>query len=326
MHALHPWAVLCSLILFFCPTLIAQEETETPPETWEIGGGLAFDFSQLALINPRVGAGSNRLGFGGMGTLYAKRKTERFQWANDGSLQLGVQRIGKKNRPFEKNLDVLRLDSRAGWVLKGGKLSVATELNWETVLLKTLEGNLLNRPDDLPDSVQLQTLARFLAPMRLSFSPGLEYKPDGSWSIFLAPLGLRWIYVADEEIAALNVHGNESGKNSFLQVGSALKFGYTKKYFDDRVFVDSKLDLFYNFRGKNIEPDERASPKNLDVLWRNEIGWNIAKNFSLNFLTELAWDADVKVLIDDDDDGTPDREGNRVSFTESIVLKYNYIF
>ena len=38
---------------------------------WTKNGGIGLDFSQLGLINPRFGAGSNRTGFGGLLTYTA---------------------------------------------------------------------------------------------------------------------------------------------------------------------------------------------------------------------------------------------------------------
>ncbi len=289
-------------------------------EGWTIGGGLGFDFAQLNLINPKVGGGTNRIGFGGLNNIFANYKMGKLNWENDGTLQLSVQRLGRKDQPFQKNLDLLRLNSRLGFQTNHEKISVAADLNLETLLLKSYEGNLLRNPDTL------NLIARFFSPARISFSPGLEFKPDKNWTIFASPIALRIIYVADDNIAALNLHGNEPGKNSFVQIGSNVKTRFKKKYLHDKMLITSSLNLYYNLKSKKVEPDTRASPKNLDVLWQNDFGWQIVKNFTINLTTELFWDADVLVQIDKNDDGVYESQGNKVSFTEALFLKYNVIF
>ena len=67
---------------------------------WVRGGGLGFDLSGLGIVNPRIGAGINRFGIGGLGTFFANRKKERSYWENGASLQLGVMRQGSKEDHF----------------------------------------------------------------------------------------------------------------------------------------------------------------------------------------------------------------------------------
>lgn len=290
---------------------IKEASAQEVEEGWVSGGGLGLDFAQLALFNPRVGAGSNRIGFGGLGTVYANYKKGNLAWTNTGSLQLSAQRIGSNNQPFQKNLDVIRLASRAGYGFNE-KLFGAIETNLTTLLLPTYEGNVLS-------SDTLNLLARFFSPMTFVLSPGLDYKPNAKLSIFYSPASLKLIYVADDAIAALNVHGNEEGSNSFLQLGSNLKAIYADKYLEEKVTFTTTLDLYSNYLN---------NPQNLDVLWQNDLGFVIFKNFSVNLVTELFYDHDILVQVDRNDNGIfEDGElGRRVSFTEALLVKYNFIF
>ncbi len=65
-----------SLILLSIPFLLIAQENDTsivtPP--WKTGLSLGLDFSQLLQINPRQGAGQNRLGAGTAITAFAKYK------------------------------------------------------------------------------------------------------------------------------------------------------------------------------------------------------------------------------------------------------------
>jgi len=291
---------------------LAEMSAEETPNGWKKGGGLGFDLAQLAIINPRVGGGSNRLGFGGLGNFFANYKKDRFTWDNSGSFQVSVQRIGSKEQPFQKNLDLLRLGSRVGYRTGNEKIFAAAEATFESLLFKTYEGNIL-RSDSLP------VIARFGSPMRVALSTGINYKPDEHWAIYVAPATMRLIYVADDAIAALNVHGNEPGKNSFLQFGANMNAVYQNKYFEDKMSVKTSLDLFSNYL---------KDPQRIDVLWQTDIGWELVKNISLNLHTELFYDYDVRVQYDANKNGIYE-EGElarKPSFTEALLIKYNYIF
>ena len=293
-------------------TEIKDASAKEVEEGWAAGGGIGLDFAQLALFAPRVGAGSNRIGFGGLGSVYANYKKGKFNWTNQGSLQLSVQRIGNNQQPFQKNLDVIRLASRAGLQTGSDKWFLALEANAQTLLLPTYEGNILS-------SDTLTQLANFLSPITFVLSPGVDYKPNENWSFFYSPASLKIIYVADDDIAKLNVHGNEEGSNSFVQLGSNFKAIYTNNFLEDKIALTSTLDLYSNYLN---------NPQNIDVLWQNDLSFTIFKNISLNLFTELFYDHDVLVQVDRNDNGIYEEGelGRRVSFTQALLIKYNYIF
>lgn len=293
---------------------IQAEAVQEGDSTWVIGGGIGVDFTQLAIFQPRVGAGSNRIGFGGLGMIYANYKKGKSVWNNTGSLQLAAQRIGGNNNPFEKNLDIIRLASRYGYQLGEGKAFVAIEGTAQSLLLPTYEGNLIN-PED-----KTNLIAQFFSPVQIQFSPGIDYKVDEHLSFFLSPASLKLIYVADDDIAALNVHGNEEGTNRFLGLGASLVVNYNNTFLDDRLVWNSSKNLFSNYL---------LNPQNIDVLWTNDFGVVIFKNVSINLVTELFVDDEVDVQIDRNDNGIYGEAGElapSVSFTEALVIKYSFIF
>ena len=295
---------LWSIQLFAQDPAAAPEQKEEP-KPWTTGGGAGLDFAQLALINPRVGAGSNRIGFGGLINVFAKYKKTKFAWDNTGSLQLGAQRIGGKDKPFEKNIDILRLTSRASFRPGEGKLYGAVEADILTLLLPTYDGNVLK-----PENEDENPIAKFLSPVQVMISPGLEYKFSDHLSFLLSPASVKEIFVGNDSIAALNVHGNELGKNDFFQLGANLKAKYSNVLLKERLSLTSALDLYSNYL---------QSPENIDVFWTNDLGLNIVKNLSLNVVTQLFYDDDVNVQVDD-------KLIPNVSFTEALLIKYNLIF
>jgi len=322
---------LISGIALLNARLFAQETADTAkqevPKIWTTGGGAGFDFAQLALINPKVGAGTNRIGFGGLLNLFANYKKNRFSWDNTGSLQLAAQRIGGKGSPFEKNMDILRLTSRASYRPGQGKLYAAVEGDLLTLLIPTYKNNVLK-----PGEGEEFPIAKFFSPVQIMISPGLEYKFNDHFSILYSPVSLKEIYVANDSIAALNVHGNKPGENDFLQLGSNLKARYSNIFLNKRMNWASALDLYSNYL---------ENPQNVDVFWTNDLGFTIIKNLSLNVVTQLFYDDDVNVQVDLDGDGILGEEAIDVNlppgqqrrelrpgvfFTEALLLKYNLIF
>lgn len=297
-----------------------QDASKTEGEGWVAGGAIGLDFAQLALVNPRVGAGDNRIAFGGLGNLYANYTRGKFAWSNNLSLQLAVQKLADID--WQKSLDVLRLNSKVSVQTANEKWAYAALLTFESLALPTYPGNYLKAQAD-GDMAQ----AKFLSPFRLEVSPGVEYKPTPHLSFLLSPASYKLIYVADQDIANLGIHGTKlvddndpalGYEQAFHQLGARLVGVYTNKYFNDKVAVTSKLDLFSNYLN---------NPQNIDVLWQNNFDWQIWKSLSLGVLLEAFYDDDIFVLAERPSDAHPDGVlGKRVSWTQALLLKYNYIF
>lgn len=289
-----------------------NDKVKLEGEGWKSGGAFGTDFAQLALINPKIGGGDNKIGLGGLGTFFTNYKKGKLYWDNNFSLQLAVQELA--DAPWQKSLDVLRLGSRIGSQIKGEKLSAALDVQLQTLLLNTYEGNILNPKEE--DS--LDVVAKLFSPATISVSPGLDWKPNAHFSLFYSPASLRMLYVADKKIADLDIHGNEKNKQSRLSLGSNVKALYTNKYYNEKVALKSSLDLYSDYLDK---------PQNIDVLWSNDIGVALFKNLSLNLLVETFYDDNVSVIKDKDKyKANKTGTGKAVSITEALYIKYNWLF
>ncbi len=307
-------AVLCLQTPSFAQT--EATKTDSLPKAWTIGGSFGLDLTGLGLINPRLGAGGNRIGFGGLVNVSANYKKTKSFWDNNGSLQLAAQRIGGKNADFQKNLDVLRLGSRYGYSIVGEKLFAALDATAESQLLKTYSGNLLNGVDS-------NLLSKFLAPARFAIAPGLDYKPTKNLAFFFSPASFNLIYVADDHLAALDGQplGNEAGKNNRFQLGYALKAQYINKYFKDHVAVSSKFAWFADYK-QNL---------NGNVLWQNSIDIQIFKGLALGLFGDVFYDHFTLVQVLDVPANTNPNDlrpylGLKPAYTGGFLLKYNKIF
>lgn len=302
--------------------------------TWRFQAGLGFDLSGLGIINPRVGAGTNRLTIGGLGTFSANRTGRRSFWKNQLALQLVLQKQGRTSptqpKDFLKNLDILRLTSTYGHnVGSGDKWFVSADLLTQSQLLPMYQSNYL-RPTEI-DGKPDRLVSNFLSPLIVQFSPGITFKPNPHLSFQYSPVAVRFIYVADDSLALLDIHGNKVTKdaqgnvieynNYFLGLGSELVGRYTNKYYDDRVSVNSTLRLFSDYLNE---------PQNMVVLFTNNISIQLFKNLSLDLLGEAFYDPNLKMIIDANKNGIYGDDGDRLApatqLTGAFMLKYNVIF
>lgn len=307
------------LVVGFLSFSHAQTEPakpEEPVKIWTLGGSLGLDLTGLGNINPRLGAGDNRIGFGGLVNLFANKKKDKYFWNSNGALQLGAQRIGGKDADFQKNLDVLRLGSRYGYSIVGDKLFAAIDGTAESQLLPTYAGNILNGVDS-------NLLSEFLAPARFAIAPGIDYKPTKHLSFFVSPASFNLIYVGNDDLAALPGQplGNEEGKNNRFQLGYSLKAQYVNKFIKDRIAVSSKVAWFADYK-TNL---------NGNVLWQNALDIQIFKGLALGLFGDVFYDHFTLVQVEKVPEGTaPDAIlpflGLKPAYTGGFLLKYNMIF
>ena len=338
------------LVCFALGTYIvqAQEEAKTPEEEdgWEVIFGVGADLAQLLQINPRVGAGENRLGLGTAVSLTANYKKKRLAWDNIASWNFAVQKLGAgplptgADNPFQKSIDELKFASKLGYqTSEESKWFYAVDLNFLSQVTPTYIG-----PDSFPGNYLtdvtdsgLNPSANFFSPAILNFSIGMDFKPTNNFSLFLSPIGYKAIIVADDDIAALgdldkgvSLHGNEWNsptdfKNARHHLGAFVKAIYANKYFEDKMAFKTVLNLYSNYLDH---------PERVDVEWTTETAYNLFKGLQLVLTTNLFYDYDVLVQDTDwdevggvalDADGAPVLKRG-VNFTQQLLIKYNIVF
>ncbi len=331
--------MIVALLLLAIPAAIGQEEAKEEEMGWKTGAGIGLDFTQLFQLNPKQGAGQNRLGFGGALNLFAKYKKDRLAWDNLGSFQFGVQRFGAGvvevdgdaiDIPFEKAIDELRVNSKFGYkTSENSKFFYAADFFFLSQLTPTYTG-LADYPGnfltDLGNS--LNRNSAFFSPATITLSLGMDYKPTDNLSIYFSPLGAKFIVVADDDIAALGVHGNpvtrnENGEviefeNTDEQFGAQLRIGFADKFYKDKLAFTSNLNLYSNYL---------RNPQNIDVDWTNEFAIEVFKGLQIALTLNVFYDDDVLVQITDGDAiGGVSGLGRRVSLTQQLLIKYNLVF
>lgn len=307
---------------------------------WIHGGGIGMDIGQLAFVNPKLGSGENRFGLGGAINYFAHLREKRYNWSNSFSLNMALQKLGSgsirsnsdQKMPFQKSIDELRINSKFGYSVKeSSNFHYAVDFSFlsqftPTYISKVDGGNYLKDIEILETDLS----AKLFNPATIVLGVGIDYKPTPQWSIYLSPLSYKGLIVADDDIAALGIHGNPWNsetdyENTHHQMGGLLKIGFAGSLVPKRINYSTTMGLYSNYLKK---------PKNIDVDWVNELAFNIYKGLQLSVLVNVFYDDDVKVQITDsnavggikrDEEGNPIL-GKRVSITEQMLLKYIHVF
>ena len=337
--------LLCLAAIFsFSLASYAQDEAEEViPDGWSYGASLGADLGQLLQFNPRVGAGENRVGVGLNVGVFANKKQGLMNWDNSATLNLALQRLGggilPRNPgdaaikvPWQKSADELRFASLFG--VKFNETSpwgYGVQSTFLTQLTPTYADaagrNLLKDTDGSNGGTPI---AKFLNTGTFTISPGITYRPDDHFDVLFSPASYKTIFATNDDIAALELYDfldpDNDGSKSLQQFGATLAANYTNTYLtDDRLLLKSSLILFSNYLN---------NPQNIDVDWRNEIGFEVFKGLTLSLNTILLYDDDILVQVTDYDavggvrlnaDGTKDL-GKRASITQQLLLKYAVVF
>ena len=330
------------ILLLLTGLILRAQDEEEIPDGWRSGAGLGLDLTQLLQINPKQGAGQNRLGLGGAFNGFANYKMGRRAWDNTVLWQFGVQRLGSgviargsdDRIPFQKTIDEFRLNSKYGYQIRPeGELYYSVNATFLSQLTPTYQfpdrfaGNFIT---DFLDTGRTP-LSKFLSPATATLSVGIDYKPVEGLSLFFSPLASKFIIVANDSIASRGVHGNQvSGEanavgiypefeNVDAQLGALAQVQYKRAVLpDDRLVFNTTLGLYTNYL---------RNPQNVDVDWQNGLAFAITEHFQLNLLVNLFYDDDIRVQITDYDapNGVAGL-GQRVSITQQLVLTYARTF
>jgi hypothetical protein len=303
-----------------------EENNEKPDENpthWTTGHTIGLNLSQVGLKNWSAG-GDPSISFIFTGGYDAKMTKNRHVWQNKLNGEWGMLRI--KGEEFRKNSDVFMVESKYGFQIdkvvqdeEGKDLPGKWYLSF-TAGLKSQFSKTYTFDDNGEKDM---TISRFGAPMTVGYSLGIDYKPNPYFSLFMSPLAAKHIIVTDDDIAAMNLHGND-GMNVKNFFGAALIASYDQQVYPkpenriaaedggdaNAVFLSSRLSLFRDYLSGPAE--------NLDVDWQTSINIKVARYISASVFMHLIWDWDV------DTDPVADGIQRNVQFKDVIGVGVAY--
>ncbi|HET6558978.1 MAG TPA: DUF3078 domain-containing protein [Prolixibacteraceae bacterium] len=291
----------CLLILMIIPMALFSQEIPDSLKTWNVGGLFSVNFSQVSLTNWVAGGRSSSTGLG-IFNVFGNYKKDRILWEN--SLDMGYGIIKEKDMKSVKSDDRISLSSKLG-LQQSEKLYYSLLFNFRTQFADGYK---------YPDTENV--ISRFMAPAYFTLALGMDYKPHKDLSIFFSPATARLTVVTDDDLSAQGAFGVDPGEKTRFEAGALLKFDVNTEIIEN-VTLNNKLEFFSNYL---------ENPQNIDIRWDMLLNMKINDYLSANLITNLIYDDDIKVPLDEDDNGIIDSSGPRIQFKEMFGVGLNVKF
>ncbi|HUQ64648.1 MAG TPA: DUF3078 domain-containing protein [Flavitalea sp.] len=242
---------------------------------WKQGGLFTLNVAQGSLSNWQGGGDKNSFSAVGFLNLFEVLREGKNLWNN--SLDLGYGYINTTSLGSRKSDDRIDLVSKYGYQI-GSKWYAGALFNFRS---QFAEGFVYEKD---VNGAEIKTLtSKFMAPAYILLSPGFDFKPTSSFSLFLSPVTERWIIVNDDLLSALGAYGVKPGSKSRNELGAFVSATFNKNVMENVTFK-SRFDGFSNYKSK---------PGNVDIFWTNVLAMKVNKYLSANVAIDLLYDDDA---------------------------------
>lgn len=275
-------------------------KSQNPDTTyWEVGGLSSLTFSQTSFKYWASG-GNNAAAINALFNVHANYLKGKNSWQNTLDLGYGTQKV--MGLPFRKTDDRIDLSSKYGYKAFN-KFYYSALMNFKTQFTDGYE---------YLDSGDSNRVSRFMAPAYFLYSVGIDYLPNKEFSIYTSPLTGKTTFVMDEKLSKAGAFGVDSGKSARFELGAYIKLEMNKKITKNFSII-SKLGLFSNYL---------HNPQNIDVNFDLLASLSITKHITATFQTQLIYDDDILILIDE----KTGIKGKRLQIKEVFGLGIAYKF
>ncbi|GAP67615.1 hypothetical protein BA6E_10158 [Bacteroidales bacterium 6E] len=269
-------ALISTILALWITTASFAQEADTIQSNWKNGGDFTLTFSQVSFSNWAAG-GKNSVSGVSLLNYSANYAKDRLNW--DNTFQLGYGLLKEGTQDLIKSEDKMDFSSKLGY-------KISDESKWLYSGLFNFRSQFANGYK-YPDTDN--KISALFSPAYITLALGADYKPSDMFSLFLSPLGSKFTIVTDEDLSAEGAFGVDPGKKFRAEMGaslkSELKFPVVKN-----VDVQTVLGLFSNYLN---------NPQNIDVNWDFRVNMKINEYLSANFLTNMIYDHDILIPIDD---------------------------
>lgn len=308
-------SILFGAILTISISAFAQDSVKVE-KAWKRGGIAGLNFSQTYLSNWQ-GGGQNAINGTALLNYFINYKKEKWTWDNTLDAAYGLTRLGETGN-VQKTDDRIEINSKVGRTTPllntywAGMFTFRTQ--WDAGY------DYAQNPSPL--------ISDPFSPAYILAGIGIDYKPGKAFSAYISPVTNKTTIVDNQRLANAGAFGVEAatydangniltlGQTIRYEVGGYLKMQYTKDVMQN-VKLTTKIDLFSNYL---------HNPQNIDVNWETLIAMKINKFLSASLSTHLIYDDDIKMKIDDNNDGVIDHVGPRVQLKEVFALGIQYQF
>ncbi len=252
---------------------IKKDPNDTIPKVWKKGALFNLTMSQTALSNWAAGGDKNAFAINALFSGYAFYKKGKNSWDNTLDLAYGmVKTTSLGMRKSDDRIDIL------------SKYGYEVARSWYISGLVNVRSQFAPGYSYGTDNKSRTLTSNFFSPGYVLVSPGVMYKPNDNFSIFVSPATARFIFVRNDSLALQGAYGVDTGKNSKTEFGAFATVSYQHKLGAGAIYT-GRLDLFSNYADH---------PQDVDVYWTNLLAVKITSIFSMTFAFNLIYDNDVK--------------------------------
>jgi Protein of unknown function (DUF3078) len=276
---------------------------------WRKGGVFLLSLGQGNSKNWAAGAEEYSFSMAATLSLFANKTSEKFFWNN--TLDLGYAFVNNHSNGSRKTDDKIDLFSKVGRYISK-TLSIAGVVSFRSQFSAGYDYDYLEK--DIR-----RRKSGFMAPGYLSISPGLDWHPEKSFSLFFSPVSVRMVMVTNDpksyyypggaiptggfETPLSVLYGVDPERGIRTEFGGFLSANFLKEILKN-VAYKTRLDLYSNFLERSVftvtGPDEvqttkiSAKPQNIDIIWTNLVAMKINKYLTVTYNFDLIYDDDVK--------------------------------
>ena len=241
-----------------------------PP--WTLIGNGTVGFTQTSLSNWAKG-GESALALLVISKYNANYSKDKTKWENSLEIRYGISQT--KTRGLEKNDDKIEFQSRYGYSAFK-KWFYSAETNFRTQIARGYTFPETKKP-----------ISAFMAPGYLTFSLGLDYKPNKNFSLFLAPFTSKTTYITDTVAVKPSTYGLEPGKKKLWEPGIIIKANWHQGL-GENISYDTKGEFFNNYM-HNFQK--------FAFEWEQVLVMRVNRLINARVMTQLIYDYNTKFPI-----------------------------
>lgn len=291
-----------------------QEDTLSFPY-WEKKGASAINISQTGFSNWQSG-GINAISGNALFRYQLNYIDSTFSWKNAIELGYGISKQG--DNPTDKtddHIDFITMITKT----TGNHWNMNAFANFKTQMARGYE---------YKEGLSPKLISDFMAPGYFFVGLGMERKLSENFFVNISPLTGKTTYVNNQKLANEGAYGvtaaiyNEEGE--LLKSGSRVRREYggsmrssIKSEIWENIFVESRMGLFSNYLDH---------PQNIDVNFQGIIIMKVNKYISCNFTIDAIYDDDIKITLEQDDEGNTLKSGPRLQIKEVFGAGASFIF
>ena len=278
----------------------ANAQEDVPADTivqdtiWRVEGSVSLILNQVSLTN-WVAGGENSLAGNVVFAMKANYSKNRWKW--DNLIRLAYGQVKQGEEPLNKTDDQILLNTNLGYRLKGSWF-----LSFNTNF-RTQFANGFSLPND---SVKVSA---FMAPGYLVTGIGIEYKPSDDFVFFFGPVSNKSVFVEDDFLSAQGAYGVDTLASVKTEFGLFISIYYKKK-----IVKNVTLTTLYTMYS---DYENLAS---WDINWDLKLDFKINGFLAANITTNLIYDEDIAIPVDNTGDGIKESFGPRVQFRQALGI------